>query len=93
MSERNKEYNKLMELLKTYELILHPNIFNALIKQIGEVEKESVKNAYAEAKISDNALLIEKRIIELKASFEQHPSQKRFFLKCFYKDLTEVFLK
>ena len=74
------EYGKLLNLLSAYEKILHPDIFKPIMNQVAATYEESKKNAYAAAKISDDALWVEAKIsVDKKID--------SFFMKCFYKEL------
>lgn len=94
-SESNSEYTKLIGLLNCYEKILHPDLFNPIIKQVHATYEESKREAYVAAKISDEALWIENKLIELKnTSLKISKGNKivdSFLLKNFYKKLLEKF--
>lgn len=88
------EYGKLLNLLSAYEKILHPDIFKPIMNQVAATYEESKKNAYAAAKISDDALWVEAKIIEMKARHSTMSVDKKidsFFMKCFYKELLQKF--
>jgi hypothetical protein len=88
------EYSKLVKYLNQYEKILHPDIFHPLLNQLNKAFDENKKEAFAKAKISDDALWLEEEIIKTKERINQHkefPVLKSFHLKCFYKELINRF--
>lgn len=85
------EYSKLEDMLQLYEKVLHPDFFNALKKQMHAAYEENIKNAFMDAKISDDALWIEKELIDMKRNLGNIQSNS-FFIKCFYKKLLKHFL-
>lgn len=95
MQQELSEYGKLDQMLQVYERVLHPDFFNALKQQLFKAFEENKKDAYANAKISDEALAIEKEINEFKTrlyQFENHPELKSFHLKVLFKKLIKMFL-
>ncbi len=85
-----------MALLETYEIILHPNLFNALKKQVVETCNENREEAFREAKISDDARWIEKELTEMKKSIESDKERGHnlgsFRVKCLYREFLKRYL-
>ena len=87
------EYGKLMHMLDMYEKILHPDFFYGLKKQLWAAHEENKKEAYAAAKISDDALEIEREFIRLKEKISKEPLGRTFYIKCLYKSFLKKFIK
>jgi hypothetical protein len=90
------EYQKLIELLAIYERILHPDIFLQLKKQLQAANDENKREAFIRAKISDEAIEIEKKLNYLRKQMVEHerfPDVKRFHIKCFYKEILDLLNK
>jgi hypothetical protein len=88
------EYAKLIDLLSMYEKILHPDIFNQLIKQMHAAYEENKTESYRNANISDDALWIEKELDEMKTTMLKDVDSnhiKLFRIRCFYKSLLKKF--
>lgn len=92
---QRSEYIKLIDMFHIYEKILHPDIFFPILRQMNAAWEEVKVEAYREAKISDEALQIEKMMADLRNKFERFPDTeaKTFHIKCFYKELLKTFLK
>lgn len=81
------EYSKFQNMIRQYEKILHPDIFRPLMTQLHLCYEESKRDAYAKAKISDDALWIEREILKLKESMERDDAVNTFHIKWFYKQV------
>ncbi len=86
------EYAKFQRMIAQYEKILHPDIFRPLMTQLHLCYEESKKEAYETAQISDEALYIERRMLELKKSQGFNSAESTFFIKCLYKEFLRMFL-
>lgn len=84
---------ELWDALESYELILHPNLFNLLKNKLRAAMDENKQQAYRDAKISDDALWVEKELKSLADRERQFPGQQSFFIKCTYKEFLRRFLK
>ncbi|HEX4851577.1 MAG TPA: hypothetical protein VFV08_12255 [Puia sp.] len=101
LEEQEKEkskYRQLQELLQAYEKILHPDIFRPIMKLLNEVYEEQKDIAYREAKISPEALELEKIIKHLLENLKFHgagdnPQLRVFYHKMAFKDCLKVFNK
>lgn len=85
------EHAKLVTMLRAYEKILHPDVFNPLLKQISAVYEEAKKDAFRDAKISDEALEIEKIILDLKEKEAHDRLSSSFHYKIAYKQILAIF--
>lgn len=95
-SKKPSEHEKLFELLETFQLILHPDVFKKLSAQINAAYEENKREAFANACISDDALWIEKKLTDLRQTMKRpgndDPRMQSFFLKNFYKQLIQKFI-
>lgn len=77
-----------------YERILHPDIFQPIMKKLSAVYDELKIEAFREAKISDRALIIEAKLKEMEDSATHvargNKDVIRFQRKMFYKDLLKM---
>lgn len=80
-------------MLQVYEKILHPDIFQPLLRQLNAVYEEAKVQAYREAKISDEALQVEKIINNMRGNMERIQDLSTFHIKCAYKEILKIFLK
>jgi hypothetical protein len=90
------EYQQMQKWFSQLEVILNPAFLTAFKRQLNACYEENKRHAYKEANISDDALEIEKMIVDLKKSIEQfkdHKSVVTFQIKCFYKELLKKFIK
>jgi hypothetical protein len=87
------EHGKLMDMLQMYEKILHPDVFQPLLRQLTASYEEAKVQAYRDAKISDEALQVEKVINNMKANMERIQDLSTFHIKCGYKQILKIFLK
>jgi hypothetical protein len=93
IKEPRSEYEKLQYMLDVYEKILHPDFFSKFKTQLHKCYEENKREAYAEAKISDQALVLEKKLKDLRVSIgvmRDHPTVVSFYKKTFYKDLLKM---
>ena len=88
------ETEKLEQLLDVYSKVLHPDFFNVFRKQINDTYEENKRRAYEDAKISDDALAIERLLLGLKRkgeTYSDHPNIVSFHLKYGYKDFLKLY--
>lgn len=89
--EPETEYGKLTDMIRAYEKILHPDLFNPIIYQVGKVYSEAKTDAYRDAKISPEALAIEKIILDIKEKAEHNRLSQSFYMKYAYKQILQIF--
>lgn len=87
------EYMKLHRMLEIYSKILHPDFLEVFRKQLWAAYEENKRDAVKAAKISDEAIVLDKKLLELKDKIEREPSVTSFYIKCIYKDLLKTYLK
>jgi hypothetical protein len=91
--QAQSEYDKLFMIIDQYELILHPRIIEVMRTQFYKAAEEMKLKAYQEAKISDQALTIEKMLDKLKITMKQYEGFddiKSFHIKCAYKEFLKL---
>lgn len=86
------EYGKLLKLLGMYERILHPDIFQPLLKQFNAACEEAKQQSYRDARISEEALQVERIIISLRKDIVDKAPAASFLCKCAYKEILKIFL-
>ena len=91
MKKSESEYAKLENMLEIYSKILHPDFLGVFKRQLYAVYEENKKQAYEEAKISDNAILLDKKLIELQDKIKREPSVSSFYIKCIYKEILKIY--
>ena len=98
MAKQESEYSKLVSFLKSYEKILHPDVFNPMLSQLHKAFEENKREAYENAKISQEALQIEQIMIEAKRNIERVLSANNddkhilsLFYKGAYKKIVKIF--
>lgn len=84
------EYQKLTSLLSMYEKILHPDVFNPIMKQLSKVYDELKLEAYAKARITPEARKIEQRLLEMKRDIDFHPQSASFFYKTAFRAIVHI---
>lgn len=88
------EISKWHDMIGAYEKILHPDFFNPIRTQMNKVYEELKARAYRDAKISDEALLIEKEYKIMLGMINEHGRQQprisSFSKKCFYKRVLDI---
>lgn len=92
------EYSKLKSLLSAYEKILHPDLFNPIMKQLSKTYDELKEQAYRDAGISSEALEIEailKQAIYGLNVFKEQPDERSvsFYCKSAFKQILPIFKK
>ena len=95
MAKQESEYSKLVSFLKSYEKILHPDVFNPMLSQLHKAFEENKKEAYENAKISQEALQIEQIMIKAKKDIDTiaqgEPITTNIFKKRAIKEILKLF--
>lgn len=93
--QKDTEYKKMEKWFSELEMILHPNFLSAFKIQLNKCYEENKKQAYEDAKISEEALWIDEKLKDVRKSILQHNNKQAeaFLYKCFYKDLLEKIKK
>lgn len=77
------EHQKLMEMLSMYQKILHPDVFDPIIRQLHKAHTESKQTAFQEAKISPFAQWLDKEISIMNMLIRH--TDKNFSIQCLVK--------